>query len=66
MANGVEDLQMLRLIRAFQKLTDQGTRRTVVLYVEEQVQKQQAEATVERSTRSSSGTGSGRPADKRS
>ncbi|MDH2403154.1 hypothetical protein QCM77_24830 [Bradyrhizobium sp. SSUT18] len=58
MANGVEDLQMLRLIRAFLKLTDQGTRRTVVLYVEEQVQKQQAEATVERSTRSSPDTGS--------
>jgi hypothetical protein len=53
MANGVEDLQMLRLIRAFLKLTDQSARRTVVLYVEEQVQKQQAEATVERSTRSS-------------
>ena len=65
MANGVEDLQMLRLIRAFQKLTDQGTRRTVVLYIEEQVEKQQAEAIVERSTRSSSDTGRGhRPADK--
>jgi hypothetical protein len=63
MANGVEDLQMLRLIRAFLKLTDQGTRRKVVLYAEEQVQKQQAEATVERSTRSSPDTGSGTTVD---
>ncbi|MGY4470692.1 hypothetical protein ACVWWK_006401 [Bradyrhizobium sp. LB9.1b] len=37
MSNSVEDLQMLRLIRAFQKLTDQGTRRMVLLYVEDQV-----------------------------
>jgi hypothetical protein len=63
MANGVEDLQMLRLIRAFLKLTDQGTRRKVVLYAEEQVQKQQAEATVARSTRSSPDTGSGTTVD---
>jgi hypothetical protein len=63
MANGVEDLQMLRLIRAFLKLTDQGTRRTVVLYAEEQVQKQQAEATVARSTRSSPDTGNGTTVD---
>jgi hypothetical protein len=63
MANGVEDLQMLRLIRAFLKLTDQGTRRKVVLYAEEQVQKQQAEATVARSTRSSPDTGNGTTVD---
>ena len=42
MANGCEDLQMLRLIRAFQILTDQGTRREVVRYVEGQVEKQMA------------------------
>jgi hypothetical protein len=42
MVNGVEDLQILRLIRAFQKLTDQDTRRVIVRYVEEQVEKQMA------------------------
>jgi hypothetical protein len=42
MANGVEDLQILRLIRAFQKLTDQDTRRMIVRYVEEQLEKQTA------------------------
>ena len=40
MVNGVEDLQILRLIRAFQKLSDQDTRRVIVRYVEEQVEKQ--------------------------
>jgi hypothetical protein len=58
MSNSVEDLQMLRLIRAFQKLTDQGTRRTVLLYVEDQVQKQQAEGSVECSTKSPPRAGS--------
>jgi hypothetical protein len=58
MSNSVEDLQMLRLIRAFQKLTDQGTRRTVLLYVEDQVQKQQADGSVECSTKSSPRAGS--------
>ncbi|MCK1268762.1 hypothetical protein IVB11_22235 [Bradyrhizobium sp. 177] len=38
---------MLRLIRAFQKLIDPDTRRMVLLYVEEQVHKQQAVAVVE-------------------
>ncbi|MDH2357233.1 hypothetical protein QCM80_42705 [Bradyrhizobium sp. SSUT112] len=38
MANGVEDLQILRLIKAFQKLTDQDTRRMVLRYIEEQVE----------------------------
>lgn len=42
MANGVEDLQMLRLIRAFQKVTDQDTRHMIIRYVEERVEKQQA------------------------
>jgi hypothetical protein len=42
MVNGVEDLQILRLIRAFQKLTDQETRRVIVRYVEEQAEKQTA------------------------
>lgn len=30
MTHGVEDLQMLRLMRAFQEITDQGARRLVV------------------------------------
>lgn len=42
MANGVEDLQILRLIRAFQKLTDKDARRMIVRYVEEQVERQMA------------------------
>ncbi len=63
MSNSVEDLQMLRLIRAFQKLTDQGTRRTVLLYVEDHVQKQQGAATVECSTKSSPRTGSSTTVD---
>ena len=44
MAKGVEDLQILRLIKAFQKLTDQDTRRMAVRYVEELVDKQIARA----------------------
>lgn len=44
MSNGVEDLQMLRLIKAFQKITDPDVRRMVLLYAEEQLQKQQAKA----------------------
>ncbi len=35
--SGVEDLQTLRLIRAFRKITDQDVRRLVVAYVEEQL-----------------------------
>ncbi|CUT11374.1 hypothetical protein BF49_2454 [Bradyrhizobium sp.] len=42
MSQGVEDLQMLRLIRAFQKITDQDSRRMVVMFVEEQLDKQLA------------------------
>jgi hypothetical protein len=42
MPNGSEDLQILRLIKAFQKLTDQDVRRMVVRFVEEQVEKQTA------------------------
>lgn len=42
MSHGVEDLQMLRLIKAFQKITDQDARRLVVSFVE-QLEKQQAE-----------------------
>ena len=44
MTNGSEDLQILRLIKAFQKLTDQDTRRMVVRYVEELVEQQMAKA----------------------
>ncbi|UPK32137.1 hypothetical protein IVB18_27995 [Bradyrhizobium sp. 186] len=63
MSNSTEDLQMLRLIRAFQKLADQDTRRMVLLYVEEQVQKQQAEPTGERLTKSSPGAGNSTTVD---
>ncbi|WP_168195533.1 hypothetical protein [Bradyrhizobium sp. NAS80.1] len=44
MSSYVEDLQMLRLIKAFQQITDQEARRIVVLSVEEQLEKQQAKA----------------------
>jgi hypothetical protein len=44
MSNSVEDLQMLRLIKAFQKISDHDGRRTVVLYVEEQVERLQRDA----------------------
>jgi len=44
MSNSVEDLQMLRLIKAFQKITDQDTRRMILLFVEEQLQKPQTKA----------------------
>lgn len=40
MSNSVEDLQMLRLIKAFQKMSDQDARRMIALYVEEQVEMQ--------------------------
>lgn len=42
MPNGSEDLQLLRLIKAFQKITDQDARRRFVLHVEEQLEQQQA------------------------
>ncbi|WP_152621659.1 hypothetical protein [Bradyrhizobium japonicum] len=50
MPNGVEDLQILRLIKAFRKIADPDARRMVVLFAEEQLQKQ--EAKVERASRS--------------
>lgn len=40
MPNNVEDLQMLRLIKAFQRISDQDARRMVVLHVEQQAEKQ--------------------------
>jgi hypothetical protein len=40
MSNVVEDLQMLRLIKAFQKVADPDARRMIVVFVEEQAQKQ--------------------------
>ncbi|MDH2407004.1 hypothetical protein QCM77_45400 [Bradyrhizobium sp. SSUT18] len=61
MANAIEDLQMLRLIRTFQKLIDPDTRRMVLLYVEERVHKQQAVAVVEH-TPASECSASHRPA----
>ena len=46
MSPGVEDLQMLRLIRAFQKkLIDQDARRSVLNFVDEQLEKQDARTT---------------------
>ena len=44
MPNSLEDLQMLRLIKAFQKISDQDVRRMIVLYAEEQLEKLQAKA----------------------
>lgn len=44
MSKSVEDLQMLRLIKAFQKISDQDARRMVVQYVEEQLDKLQAKS----------------------
>ncbi|MGY4365263.1 hypothetical protein ACVW1A_001328 [Bradyrhizobium sp. LB1.3] len=43
MSKATDDLQMLRLIKAFQRIVDRDTRRTVVLYVEEQAQKQESQ-----------------------
>ena len=40
MSTCVEDLQMLRLIKAFQKLKDPEAQRSVVLYAEEQAEKE--------------------------
>ncbi|WP_426609770.1 hypothetical protein [Bradyrhizobium sp. McL0616] len=44
MSNSVEDLQMLRLIKAFRKISDRDVRRMVVLFAEEQAEKQQAKS----------------------
>ncbi|UWU66215.1 hypothetical protein [Bradyrhizobium sp. NC92] len=42
MSNRIEDLEMLRLLKAFQKITDPDTRRMILLYVEEQMEKREA------------------------
>jgi hypothetical protein len=42
MPNGVEDLQILRLIKAFQKITNQDTRRSIVLQAEAALEQEQA------------------------
>lgn len=39
MTKAVEDLQMLRLITAFQKITDKDARRLILMFVEEQLEK---------------------------
>ncbi|MCK1483068.1 hypothetical protein IVB25_10080 [Bradyrhizobium sp. 193] len=44
MSQGVEDLQMLRLITAFQKIANKDARRLVLMFVEEQLEKQQAQS----------------------
>lgn len=41
MPKGVEDLEMLRMIKAFQKIKDRGTRRAFVLLLEETAQKEE-------------------------
>ncbi|TFW55795.1 hypothetical protein CT676_38475 [Bradyrhizobium sp. MOS001] len=40
MPSCIEDLQMLRLIKAFEKITDQDSRRMVLQYVEELLEKE--------------------------
>ncbi|MET4390275.1 hypothetical protein ABIB73_006057 [Bradyrhizobium sp. F1.4.3] len=40
MSKAVEDLQMLRLIKAFQRVRDGDARRKIVLYVEEEAQRE--------------------------
>lgn len=40
--NNIEDLQMLRLIKAFQNVKDEATRRMILMFVEEQVENEKA------------------------
>lgn len=42
MSPSTEDLQMLRLIKAFQQIADKDARRLAVLFAEEQLEKQKA------------------------
>ncbi|UPJ40119.1 hypothetical protein IVB40_22695 [Bradyrhizobium sp. 40] len=44
MTQPVDDLQMLRLITSFQKIADKDTRRLVLMFVEEQLDKQLAQS----------------------
>lgn len=41
MSNRVEDVQMLRLAKAFYKIKSAEVRRAVLLYVEEQLEKEE-------------------------
>lgn len=41
MSNNVEDLQMLRLIKAFQKIRNDDMRRKIIALVEEHVEQEQ-------------------------
>ncbi|MBR0871232.1 hypothetical protein JQ633_12745 [Bradyrhizobium tropiciagri] len=41
MSNRVEDVQMLRLAKAFYKIKSADLRRAVLLYVEEQLEKEE-------------------------
>lgn len=41
MPSCIEDLQMLRLIKAFEKITDQNSRRMVLQYVDQLLEKEQ-------------------------
>ncbi|WP_201724145.1 hypothetical protein [Bradyrhizobium centrolobii] len=41
MSNSVEDLEMLRLIKAFQKVRDKDARRMILRYLEDQVRKEE-------------------------
>lgn len=42
MSDGIEELQILRLLRAFQQITDPDARRLVLMFVQQQLEKQQA------------------------
>ncbi|MCJ9729562.1 hypothetical protein [Bradyrhizobium sp. PRIMUS42] len=48
MPSSVEDLQMLRLIKAFRTISDQDARRAVLLYVEEQAENQRVKSSQKR------------------
>jgi hypothetical protein len=44
MSQGAEDLQVLRLMKPFQKITHKDDRRLVLMFVEEQLEKQLAQS----------------------
>lgn len=42
MPNATDDLQTLRLIKAFQRVKDEATRRKILVYVEEEARRDEA------------------------
>lgn len=42
MPNAIDDLQMLRLIKAFQRVKDREVRRKILLYIEEEARREEA------------------------